>query len=166
MSMQKGDKPIDLTAFQRVIGTFPTGITIISTIDHDRIPYGLTANSFTSVSLDPPLILVCLDHQSKSRSVIRDSQVFAVNILNEDQRDLSSRFASKTKDKFAGNEWSTAETGAPVFQSSIGWLDCRVHKIVTAGDHDIVIGRIVAMAEHPSRPLGYFRGGYCQVSLE
>ena len=69
MSMQKGVKPIDRTAFQRVIGTFPTGITIISTIDHDRIPYGLTANSFTSVSLDPPLILVCLDHQSKSRSV-------------------------------------------------------------------------------------------------
>lgn len=163
---QETQQAIDRTAFRRVLGTFATGVTIITTTDGAGQPHGLTANSFTSVSLDPPLVLVCLDKRSKSLSALEESQVFAVNILSEGQRDLSGGFARKSDDKFAGVAWSTASTGAPVFPDSVGWLDCRVHQTISSGDHDVVIGQVVAMSDSPARPLGYFRGNYFQVSLE
>jgi flavin reductase (DIM6/NTAB) family NADH-FMN oxidoreductase RutF len=155
----------DRTKFRRVLGCFATGVTIVTSIQEDGVPCGLTANSFTSVSLDPPLILVCLDARSNSLGAIRSSGKFAVNILGESQRELSGRFASKTIDKFGSGQWSRALTGAPTLEDALAWLDCEVESTFTAGDHEIVIGRVVSLGENAGSPLGYFRGGYFQVSL-
>lgn len=155
----------DRVTFRRVLGCFATGVTIVTSIQEDGTPCGLTANSFTSVSLDPPLVLVCLDARSNSLGAIRGSGAFAVNILGESQRELSGRFASKLPDKFGGSRWSRAVTGAPTLEGALAWLDCRVERTFTAGDHEIVIGRVVALGDNAGSPLGYFRGGYFQVSL-
>jgi flavin reductase (DIM6/NTAB) family NADH-FMN oxidoreductase RutF len=155
----------DRVTFRRVLGCFATGVTIVTSLQEDGPPCGLTANSFTSVSLDPPLVLVCLDARSNSLVAIRHSGAFAVNILGESQRDLSGRFASKQPDKFGDGAWSRAVTGAPTLDGALAWLDCRVEQSFTVGDHEIVIGRVVALGENAGSPLGYFRGGYFQVSL-
>lgn len=155
----------DRATFRRVLGCFATGVTIVTSIEEDGTLCGLTANSFTSVSLDPPLVLVCLDARSNSLGAIRHSGAFAVNILGEGQRDLSGRFASKLPDKFGDGTWTSAVTGSPTLEGALAWLDCRVERALTAGDHEIVIGRVVALGENAGSPLGYFRGGYFQVSL-
>ena len=154
----------DRSAFRKVLGTFATGITVVTTVNEHGVPFGLTANSFTSVSLDPPLVLVCLDRCSNSLAAIRSSGVFAVNILSEEQRSLSSIFASKSADKFAQVEWRKGCTGVPLFPGTVGWVECAVHEIVSAGDHDIVMGHVQDCGQSPLRPLGYFGGGYFLVS--
>ena len=138
----------------------------MTTIDSDDAKYGLTANSFTSVSLDPPLVLICLDHQSRSLVALRESGVFAVNIVSESQRDLSMTFASSASDKFDGVETFAATTGAAIFPDSVAWLDCRMTDIISAGDHDVVVGQVVDMAETTALPLGYYRGSFFNVSDE
>lgn len=160
------DPAADLAGFRKVLGTFATGITVITTVSKEGERLGLTANSFTSVSLDPPLVLVCFKTDSNSLAALRESKVFAVNILSEDQRNLSKVFSSKEPDKFGGSEWITVKTGAPVSPGTVGWLDCTVHQTLAAGDHEIVIGRVQACGQGPARPLGYFRGCYTFVSLE
>ena len=157
---------LDPSAFRKVLGTFATGVTVITTVNRAGVPLGLTANSFTSVSLTPPLVLVCLDRGSNSLAALRESRIFAVNILGEDQKPLSNMFASKAADKFSQFDWVTAGTGAPVFPGALGWVDCTVHDIIPAGDHDIVIGQVQNFGESSARPLGYFRGRYTFVSLE
>ena len=156
---------IDPKTFRETLGTFCTVVTVVTTLDGDR-PTGATANSFTSVSLDPPLILVCFGQKSSTLGAVQSSGAFAVNILSDQQRAVASAFASKGADKFAGIAWRAAATGAPILPGSIGWLDCRVHDVVRAGDHDVVLGQVVALDHSPARPLGYFRGSYTMVSLE
>jgi len=156
----------DRTSFRKVLGTFPTGVTVLTTVNAAGVVHGLTANSFSSVSLDPPLILICLDRSSNSLIALRESGVFAINVLSEDQKEISNVFASKVANKFDGVEWGIAKTGSPIFPGTIGWIDCSVHEIVSAGDHDIVIGLVKDYGQSSARPLGYFRGGYTLVSLE
>ena len=145
---QSAEAPaFDRTTFRRVLGCFATGVTIVTSIEEDGTLCGLTANSFTSVSLDPPLVLVCLDARSNSLGAIRHSGAFAVNILGEGQRDLSGRFASKLPDKFVEGKWSRAVTGSPTLDGALAWLDCRVERALTAGDHEIV-GGMGAMLVH------------------
>ena len=155
---------IDTTALRRTLGTFATGVTVVTTVDALGRRQGLTANSFTSVSLDPPLVLVCLARTSQTLVAIRSSGVFAVNVLGADQRHLADLFASKADDKFGGVSWRTGTTGAPVLDGCVGHVDCSVHAIVEAGDHDVLLGRVRAFGQRPLRPLGYFRGAYAVVS--
>ncbi|TVQ57802.1 MAG: flavin reductase [Rhodobacteraceae bacterium] len=151
---------IDPRALRRAFGAFATGVTISTTLDAGGQPVGFTANSFSSVSLDPPLLLVCLAETASSYPAFRDAGRFAVNVLGASQRGLSTQFATRGADKFAGVAWRAVETGAPVLDGSIAWFDCRTHALVPAGDHVILIGRVVAFGAEDRPPLGYVRGGY------
>jgi flavin reductase (DIM6/NTAB) family NADH-FMN oxidoreductase RutF len=156
---------IDPKAFRQVLGNYPTGVTVVTTVDADGTPRGLTANSFTSVSLDPPLLLVCLGKTTASHPVFMASTHFAVNVLAEDQRDTSSLFASKAPDKFEQAAWQCGPAGSPLIDDSLAWFDCSVHQRVDAGDHTILIGEVKAMGQRSARPLGYCQGAYVSFQL-
>lgn len=155
---------LDVAEFRKALGAFVTGVTVVTTMSRDGTPRGLTANSFTSVSLEPPLILVCLARTAGSHQVLTATEGFAISILSREQRVISSKFASSRADKFAGIEWHSAITGSPIIKFSSAWLDCVKHNMIDAGDHTILIGRVVDFGRGPSMPLGYYRGQY--VSLD
>jgi len=150
---------------RRALGTFATGVTVVTTRDADGTPRGFTANSFTSVSLVPPLVLVCLAKSAASCPVFESAQAFAVNILSEDQKAVSATFSSRTGDRFAAVEWSGRATGCPIITGVAAWLDCRMHEVVDGGDHLILIGRVVDYDYAASSPLGFCRGAYVSFGL-
>ena len=149
---------MDQRAFRSALGSFPTGVTIVTAPG----PAGLTTNAFTSVSLDPALILVCFDNASRTLPAVERAGRFAVNVLRADQGALAALFASKrvAAEKFA--EVTHVEThGVPVLDGALAWLVCDVDKAIPAGDHTIVIGAVCAMhAEDDGEPLLFFRGEY------
>ena len=157
---------IDPLELRKALGTFVTGVTIITTIDEAGTPRGFTANSFTSVSLDPPLLLVCLAKSAFSYSVFASAQQFAVNILAEHQREASRIFASKIPDRFARVDWRQGSNGSPILSDSAAWFECCMHDTVDAGDHIILIGRVMAFEHSTASPLGYCRGNYLTFGLE
>lgn len=154
---------IDTVELRRAFGTFVTGITVVTTRDSSGAPRGLTANSFTSVSLDPPLLLVCIAKSAGSFQAFQTSDCFAVNILHEQQRDLALLFASKSATKFSHVTCETMHTGAPVLADSLTWFDCSTQSRVDAGDHVILIGRVRAFGTSPAAPLGFCRGRFVSV---
>jgi flavin reductase (DIM6/NTAB) family NADH-FMN oxidoreductase RutF len=158
--MNLGTDKIDVNELRRALGCFVTGVTVVTTIDTEGEPRGFTANSFTSVSLDPPLVLACVAKRARSCDIFRNTRAFAINILQEDQKDVSATFASSRADKFDGLPWTAANTGSPVLQNCAAWLDCDMHDQVEAGDHVILIGRVVEFAHSPRTPLGYYSGSY------
>ena len=157
------DAPIDPIALRRAFGTFVTGVTVITTLEADGTPRGMTANSFTSVSLDPPLLLVCVAKAASSYAVFRAAECFGVNILDEGQVTVSATFASKAQDKFQSVNNDRVHTGAPVLTDSLTRFDCSLHSTVDAGDHAILIGRVRAFGTSPTAPLGFCRGRYASV---
>ncbi|PWC37625.1 flavin reductase family protein [Azospirillum sp. TSO35-2] len=157
---------IDVRELRNVLGAFATGVTVVTTIDGDGQPRGFTANSFTSVSLDPPLVLVCLAKTAATRPVFEAAGGYAVNILAEDQKGVSRTFASKVEDRFATVDWQAGPAGNPVFAGTSAWLDCSMHQTVDAGDHVILIGCVRGCGHAPVSPLGYCRGAYVTFGLE
>lgn len=157
------DAPIDPIALRRAFGTFVTGVTVITTRDADGTRRGMTANSFTSVSLDPPLLLVCIAKSASSYQAFTGAGFFAVNILHEGQTDVSATFASKSTDKFQSVAHDYIHTGAPVLTDSLTWFDCTTFSSVDAGDHTVLIGQVRAFGTSPSAPLGFCRGRYASV---
>ncbi|CAN7749773.1 MULTISPECIES: flavin reductase [unclassified Ensifer] len=157
------DAPIDPIALRRAFGTFVTGVTVITTRDEDGTPRGMTANSFTSVSLDPPLLLVCVAKSASSYHAFTRAGCFAVNVLHEGQVDVSGIFASKSQDKFQSVTHDHIHTGAPVLTDSLTWFDCTTSNTVDAGDHAILIGEVRAFGTSPTAPLGFCRGRYASV---
>lgn len=149
---------------RRVMGHFATGITIVTTRSADGTPYGLTANAFTSLSLDPPLCLVCVDRKAESFAHFYDSKVFTVNVLSRDQEDLSDRFAKSGGDKFTGVATDPGHHGAPCIAGALATLECRITDTVEAGDHVIHVGRIEHVATGPGDPLLYFQGKYRRLA--
>ncbi|QPC89362.1 flavin reductase [Mesorhizobium sp. INR15] len=154
---------IDPIALRRAFGTFVTGVTVITTRDGDGTPRGMTANSFTSVSLDPPLLLVCVGKAAASFAAFNTSDCFAVNLLHEGQTDVSSVFASKSPDKFQSIVHDRVHTGAPILNECLTWFDCTVHDRIEAGDHVVLIGAVQAFGTSPSAPLGFCRGRYAAI---
>ncbi len=155
--------PIDKEEFRRVLGHFAAGVTIVTTVGDEGQPYGLTATAFTSVSLEPPLVLVCVDKRSDSHPHFHTSRVFAVNFLAHDHEHLSRRFAVSGGDKFTDVPIRTGVTGTPVLAEALGHLECRAVDIIEAGDHTIFIGQVEAAAAREGEPLLYFRGAYRRV---
>jgi len=151
----------DARTLRDAMGCFATGVTIITAHGSDGQPVGLTANSFTSVSLDPPLLLVCIANNAGSAATLRDVDAFAVNVLQIGQQPVSNLFAGKTEDRFAGTRWEVGEYGAPILPSSLGIFECKRHALYEAGDHFILVGRLEKASFEPRRdPLLYFRGKY------
>jgi len=157
---------IDPREFRNTVGCFATGITVITTVDQAGRPVGFTANSFTSLSLDPPLVLFCLDRKVASFEAFVDARPFAVNILSSGQTDVSQRFATSGQEKWEGVEFESWQTGSPILRDCLANLECTIESIHEGGDHVIVIGRVVAIdrAENTSGALLYYRGRYAEVA--
>lgn len=154
----------DPRALRDAFGAFVTGVTVVTAHDTKGQPLGFTANSFSSVSLDPPLLLVCLANTSRSYGEMKKASGFAVNILSEGQKDISNTFARPVEDRFEHVDWMTGPHGAPILADVSAWFDCSVHKIVDAGDHAILIGQVEAFDATPAPGLGYARGAYVTPS--
>lgn len=149
--------------FRRTLGCFATGVTIITATDENGKPRGLTANAFSSLSLDPTLILVCVDHRSDTFPVMGRAEAFAVNILGEEQREISQRFARKGEDKFDGVPHHLGQTGSPVIDGSLAVIECLRRDAYEAGDHTIFIGNVQHIEHNPGKPLLFFRGNYASL---
>jgi flavin reductase (DIM6/NTAB) family NADH-FMN oxidoreductase RutF len=152
--------PVTSEEFRRACGRFATGVTIASVLDAKGAPHGLTVSSFTSVSLHPPLILICLGHEVAAIHHFRAATHFGINILGEDQRALSDRFARKGHDRFTGVAWQPGVTGVPLLPDVLAAIECSVHRILPMGDHDILVGEMVRAHVHDGSPLLYFSSGY------
>jgi len=151
---------IDHTELRRVMGHFATGVTVITTRDVDGKPYGLTANALCSVSLAPPLLLVCIDKRAESHPAFERSGLFAINILGLGHEDLSRRFAVSGGDKFVDVSYRSGTTGVPVLEGVLGVVECRVVAGHDAGDHTIYVGEVQHMEASRGDPLLFFRGKY------
>jgi flavin reductase (DIM6/NTAB) family NADH-FMN oxidoreductase RutF len=152
--------------FRRVLGHFPTGVVIVTAID-DGAPVGMSIGSFTSVSLDPPLIAILPAKTSASWPRIAAAGTFCVNVLHARQEGLCRTFATSGADKFAGVRWRPSPSGAPVLTGTLAWIDCSLEQVVEAGDHYIALGRVRSLdlsADQATEPLVFFRGGYGTIS--
>jgi len=152
----------DPAHFRKVLGAYPTGVTIVTTVDDGR-PTGLVIGSFTSVSLDPPLVAFLPTKTSGSWAAIERSRRFCVNVVADDQLEVAGVFAGKSDDKFAGVDWTPAPvTGSPVIPGSLAWIDCTIAAVHDAGDHVIVVGAVEAMdaTDRDAGPALFYKGGY------
>jgi flavin reductase (DIM6/NTAB) family NADH-FMN oxidoreductase RutF len=152
--------PVTSLEFRRACGRFANGVTIASVMDAQGTPHGLTVSSFTSVSLHPPLVLICLGHEVSVIDLFRASPYFGINVLSEDQQDLSERFARKGHDRFIGLEWHCGESGVPLLEGTLASIECAVEQRVTAGDHDIFVAEMVGAQARDGEPLIHFSGCY------
>lgn len=150
---------------RRAFGNFATGVTIVTTVDAEGSPSGFTANSFSSVSIDPPLLLVSIAKTAYGCDIFTNSRGFAINILAHDQSDLSNRFARAGSDKFADLDWRGAVTGSPIIDRVVAWFDCEHYEQVDAGDHIILIGKVMQYSYNTHSPLGFCRGAYVSFGL-
>lgn len=155
----------DARALRDAFGAFLTGVTVVTARGEDGAPIGFTANSFTSVSLDPPLLLVCLAKTSRNYALLTQAKGFGVNILAEHQKDISNTFAKPVEDRFAAVKWTNGPHGSPVFSDVAAWFDCSMHEVTEAGDHVVLIGRVEAFENSGKTGLGYARGGYFTPTL-
>lgn len=156
--------PVDTKLFRAVCGQFLTGVAVVTTVV-DGQSAGLTINSFASVSLEPPLVLFCLHVNSGVRKALRHTSGFAVNILAEDQERISRTFASGTGPRFSNLRTHSATTGAPIFDDSLAYLDCRYWYEMDGGDHAIIIGEVVDLGvlRQDTNPLAFFRSAHTQL---
>lgn len=152
---------MDPYRFRNICGRFATGVTIITAFDEHDLPVGMTANSFASISLDPPLVSVAIDQAASAFGVLSRSEQWTINILEANQEALSRRFAAVEPDRFAGVGWQRDTDNALRLDGGLAYLFCTRHEAVLAGDHTILIGRVQGgdVSEH-GRPLLYYRGGY------
>jgi flavin reductase (DIM6/NTAB) family NADH-FMN oxidoreductase RutF/DNA-binding MarR family transcriptional regulator len=153
----------DVRAFRRALGNFATGVTVMTAVEQNGRKVGVTANSFNSVSLDPPLILWSLDKRSTSQGVFAEATHFAVNVLAADQIDLSNNFARPKEDRFAEIEFETGEGGAPLFADCSARFNCEKYQQLDGGDHWIMIGKVVSFDDFGRSPLLYHQGAYSMV---
>jgi 3-hydroxy-9,10-secoandrosta-1,3,5(10)-triene-9,17-dione monooxygenase reductase component len=161
-SPQSPNGHLDSRRFRQVLGRFATGVVAITAVDPESgRPCGLAANSFTSVSLDPPLVAFCVAHTSTSWPRVRGAKVVTVNVLAEHQQAVCAQMATKGGDKFAGLEWTGSPGGNPVLEGALAWIDCVVEDEHLAGDHMIVVARVLQLDTYADGgPLLFFRGGY------
>jgi flavin reductase (DIM6/NTAB) family NADH-FMN oxidoreductase RutF len=157
--------PVSSEEFRRACGRFATGVTIATVMDAEGLPHGLTVSSFTSVSLDPPLVSICLGHAVSLIDQFRTAGFFGINILAEEQRHLSEHFARKGHDRFQGVAWGSGETGVPLIDGVLAGIECQVEARIPVGDHDILVGRMVAMRVTEGTPLIHFLGGYRKLHI-
>jgi flavin reductase (DIM6/NTAB) family NADH-FMN oxidoreductase RutF len=152
--------PFDAKELRRVMGLFATGVTVITTRDQEGRPYGLTANAITSLSLVPPLLLICVDRKAETFPHFFDSKIFVLNILGEDQEELSRRFATTGGDKFAGLPCHLGRLGTPILDGVLGHIECRIVETMEGGDHVIHVGEVEHAELQGGRPLLFFQGKY------
>lgn len=158
--------PVSAEEFRHACGRFAAGVTVVSVVDENGAAHGLTVSSFTSVSLDPPLVLVCLGHAVTMIDLFRRATHFGINILREEDRGLSQRFASKGHDRFDGVAWRPGETGVPLIDCALAALECETHQRFPVGDHDILVGRVVRTRVEDGAPLIHYASRYRRLTTD
>ena len=157
----------DPRTLRDALGCFATGVTVVTCLTPSGAPAGLTVNSFTSVSLDPPLLLVCIRREASSAGALINAAQFAVNVLQTGQQPASIRFATRSEDRFGTTRWSCGESGAPILEQSLGVFECERFAVHDGGDHHILIGRVVkASFDAGLDPLLFFRGRYRRLHFD
>jgi flavin reductase ActVB len=159
----------DKQTFRDALGAFPSGVTIVSTTDGEGRHWGFTASSFSSVSMDPPLVLVCIANTADSHPAFMKARRYAINILSQGQEDIAMHFARKGVDKFGPHEFrygTDDEPHPPVLPGSMASLVCTAHDVYAAGDHTVLIGRIEAVELGDATPLVYYNRGFRNLELE
>lgn len=154
---------LDPLEFRRACGAFATGITVATVLGRDGKPHGLTANSFSSVSLDPPLVLICVAHKAATHGPFASASSFAINILDASQRELSDRFASSHPNRFEGLDWTVDTVGAPILKDSLAVIECLTRQKIAAGDHTIFLGEVRKVVVREGKPLLYYAGRYRDI---
>lgn len=153
---------IDPLEMRQTMGKFATGVAVVTT-EHDGVPHGMTVNSLTSVSLDPPLLLVCFNRGARSSEAVTATGRFAVNILSSRQHEIAMRFAQRGENHFAGLELEYDGHRVPVVPRALAHLDCDVERVVEAGDHTVVFGAVVDLCARDGDPLGFYGGRFADV---
>jgi flavin reductase (DIM6/NTAB) family NADH-FMN oxidoreductase RutF len=158
------------TEFRRAMGSFATGVTVI-TVDYEGEVHGMTANAFTSVSLDPLLVLVCVDHRARTHTDLHEKKRFGVNVLAENQQAVSEYYAAPSPthqraEQEAGARFDRTQHGTPVLHGALAYLECRLHTAQDAGDHTIFIAEVEDVVVREGDPLLYFRGEYRKVGID
>jgi flavin reductase (DIM6/NTAB) family NADH-FMN oxidoreductase RutF len=169
MSSEGSERPMEGVSsheFRHACGRFATGVAVASVVDPNGTAYGLTVSSFTSVSLSPPLVLICIGHDVTVIGAFRQASHFGINILRERDRDLSQRFATKGLDKFDGAAWYKGATGAPLIECALATMECETYQRIPSGDHDILVGRVVATRIEDGPPLIYYASRYRKLMVD
>lgn len=156
---------IDPARFRELCGRFVTGVAVVTTVDGESHPMGMTINSFTSVSLSPALVSMNIDHGAELYRLLTSTPRFAINLLQSGQESMARKFAEPHPDRFDGLGWQLSPRGNPVLDGILAVIECDSHARFAAGDHTILVGQVVAGASFPGRPLVYFRGGYHDAEL-
>ncbi len=159
-------QPIQQRRFRDVMGRLPTGVTLVTGLSESGEPLGMVVGSFTSVSLEPPLVAYFPMKSSTTFERLRETDTFAVNVLASDQEDVCRAFTSRRPDKWEGLSWQPAPSGCPLLQDAIAWVDCRVVTVQEAGDHYMVLGEVTDLSDQrPAPPLLFFQGDYATLRL-
>ena len=153
---------MDEAAFKLAMSHFASGVTVVTTENGGR-PYGMTVAAFASLSLHPPLVLICIEKTVKTHDAIAAAQKFGVSILSAEQGSISARFASRSEDKFSGMEITRGEIGIPLIAGALTTLECEVYDQLPGGDHSIFVGRVIDARTREGVPLLYFRSGYREI---
>jgi 3-hydroxy-9,10-secoandrosta-1,3,5(10)-triene-9,17-dione monooxygenase reductase component len=156
--------PVSKDEFRSAMSRFASGVTIVTTATEAQQPIGLTVSSFASLSLEPPLVLVCIDKRASIHDQLIEGRYFAVNVLAEDQEILSRRFASRDADRFSGTGYAEGVTGAPILNDVLAAMECRIVHTYPGGDHTIIVGEVERATVNDGKPLAYFRGGYAELA--
>ena len=154
---------IDAGALRQVLGNFATGVTVVTTLGDNNAPVGMTANSFSSVSLDPPLILWSIGLKAPSLGAFRTHTAFAINIMCAASEDLAMNFARPSDDKFAGINWHAGLDGVPILDDALAVIQCRVETRIPAGDHEIYLGRVCDFHSSEKSPLLFHKGKFASL---
>jgi len=157
----------DPRTLRDALGCFATGVTVVTCLDAGGSPAGLTVNSFTSVSLDPPLLLVCIAKYAASAKPLSEAPHFAINVLQTGQQPASIRFSTRDEDRFGATPWACGEAGAPILEDSLGVFECEHYALYDGGDHHILVGQVIKASFDASiDPLLYFRGRYRRLHFD
>jgi len=151
--------------FRQIAGQWLTGVAVVTSMEGPARPCGMTMSAVTSLSLAPPQFLICVDQRARTMGAIRNSGYFCINYLRDDQRDLAISFSRAGNDRFSSLTYTPGETGAPVLDGVIAYVECKLHAIHPGGDHWIVIGDAVGGALQGGRPLAYYSGAYRRLDM-
>lgn len=154
---------LDPDAFRAVMGRFASGVTIVTATDASGNDHGMTVSAFASVSLDPPLMVMCINHTASMHDILASSDYFAVNILASTQEAIARRFADTGAQRFEGIGYSRGENGVPILDDVLACIECKRVSSTVAGDHTVIVGETVATSMRDARPLLYYRGGFAQL---
>lgn len=156
--------PVSKDEFRSAMSRFGSGVTVVTAKTEGNQPTGLTVSSFASVSLEPPLVLVCIDKRASIHDLLVEGRHFGVNVLADNQEILSRRFASRDTDRFSGTGYAEGVTGVPLLNDVLMAIECRIVHAYPGGDHTIVVGEVEHATVSDGKPLVYFRGGYAQLA--